>query len=233
MAKIGKRLKAIREGFDRTIGYKIDDAIAKVMKKSTAKFEESIDISIELGIDPKKTEQNVKGSVNLPHSNGKKFKIAVFAEGEDANDAKKAGADFVGSDDLIEKVKEGKVEFERVIATPEMMKKLSSIARILGPKGLMPNPKTGTVTKNILMTVDAMKKGMIEFKNDKFGSVKASIGRKSFESAKIKQNIESFLSQISKLKPQTRKGDLLRGVSISSTMGIGVKLDNAILKDYR
>jgi len=221
-----KRQKAIMEKIEELKVYSLTDAISLIQSFPKLKFNESIDISVNLGVDPKKSDQNVRGSSSLPHGIGKVSKVAVFAEGPEAADATKAGADIVGFEDLIEDVKKNKdLDADVVIATPESMKKLGSLGRILGPKNLMPNPKEGTVTKNVAEAVENAKKGQIRYKTDKGGIIHTTIGKVDFESTKLQENIFHLIEDLNKAKPSTAKGKYMKNITISSTMGPGIKVD--------
>ena len=225
MAKGKKRLKSLKEKVDRTKTYNVTEALSLVLDTSTAKFDESIEVSVKLGVDPKQSDQQVRGAVALPHGLGKEVRVLVFAKGPKEAEAKEAGADFVGADDLVEKIKEGWLDFDKVIATPDMMATVSKVAKILGPRGLMPNPKVGTVTMNVAQTVATEKKGKLAYRVEKAGIVHAVIGRKSMGQEKLKDNYVTFMSAISKAKPASSKGVYLRGISMSSTMGPGIFVD--------
>tara|TARA_X000000950_G_C13734176_1_gene585597 strand:+ start:54 stop:743 length:690 start_codon:yes stop_codon:yes gene_type:complete len=220
-----KKFKQIQENYNLNKTFLIEDAVEIVKKLSTSKFDESIDISVQLGIDAKKTDQLVRGVLSLPKGSEKKIRIAVFATGDDIELAKKAGADVVGGDDLIEEIKSGKIDFEKCISTPDMMPKVGALGQVLGPKGLMPNPKLGTVTKKIDDAIKNIKSGQIEFKTDKSGIVHASIGKSSFSVEDIVKNIKYFYQELSKTKPSTSKGIFLKKMYLNSTMGPGLKID--------
>ena len=220
-----KKFKQIQENYNLNKTFLIEDAVEIVKKLSTSKFDESIDISVQLGIDAKKTDQLVRGVLSLPKGSEKKIRIAVFATGDDIELAKKAGADVVGGEDLIEEIKSGKIDFEKCISTPDMMSKVGVLGQILGPKGLMPNPKLGTVTKKIDEAIKNIKSGQIEFKTDKSGIVHASIGKSSFSVEDIVKNIKYFYQELSKTKPSTSKGIFLKKMYLNSTMGPGLKID--------
>ena len=222
---ISKKIKKIQSEVDLTKSYKLTEALELSKKFSTSKFDESIDLSIVLGIDAKKTDQLVRGVLSLPKGVEKKIKIAVFASGDDVDKAKSAGADLVGSDELVEQVKSGKIDFDKCISTPEMMAKVGTLGQILGPKGLMPNPKLGTVTKNIVEAIKNIKSGQIEYKTDKSGIVHASIGKSSFKEEELMKNIKFFYQELNKAKPSTSKGVFVKRMFISSTMGPGLKVD--------
>lgn len=225
MAKLGKRLKAAKANVKSTTKYSIADAMKLVEDNSTAKFDESIEVAVNLGVDPKQSDQQVRGAVSLPHGLGKTVRVVVFAKGQKDKEATEAGADFVGADDLVEKIQGGWLDFDKAIATPDMMATVSKVAKVLGPRGLMPNPKVGTVTMNVAEAVSAEKKGKCSFRVEKAGIVHAAIGKKSMGADKLKDNFMSFMGAIMKAKPQTSKGIYLRGVSISSTMGPGITVD--------
>ena len=225
MAKKGKRYKEAAEKFDRTITYSVKDAVSTVVDNSKAKFDESVEVAVRLGVDPKQSDQQVRGAVSLPNGLGKEVKVVVFAKGPKEAEAKEAGADFVGADDLVDKIKGGWMDFDKAIATPDMMATVSKVAKILGPRGLMPNPKVGTVTMNVAQTVEAEKKGKLAFRVDKAGIVHASIGKKSMGAEKLQENYVALMSALMKAKPASSKGVYLKGISMSSTMGPGLKLD--------
>lgn len=225
MAKPGKRYKAASSKIDRNKVYSVAEAVKIVVDNSTAKFDESIEVAVRLGVDPKQSDQQVRGAVSLPNGLGKNVRVIVFAKGAKEAEAKNAGADFVGADDLVEKIKGGWMDFDKAIATPDMMATVSKVAKILGPRGLMPNPKVGTVTMNVGPAVEAEKKGKLDFRVDKAGIVHASIGKKSMGAEKLAQNYLALMGALMKAKPSSSKGIYLRGVAISSTMGPGLKLD--------
>ncbi len=228
--KLTKKRKKILEDFNISKIYEPLEAIKILKEKSYVKFNETIDISINLGIDSNKTDQNIKGVVNLPSGSGKTVKVAVIANDEKQNDAKINGADLVGSDDIIDTISKSKIEFDILIATPDMMPKLSKVAKILGPKGLMPNPKLGTVTNEISKSVKDAKSGQVKFKNDKSGIVHAGIGKIDFSENDLLENIKTFYSTIAKSKPDTVKGSFIKKVTIASTMGIGLIINQASLR---
>ena len=224
--RVSKRQKQINEKVESTKVYPILDALTLLKEIPNLKFNESIDISINLGVDPQKSDQNVRGSTSLPHGIGKQSKIAVFAEGADATAATEAGADVVGFEDLIEKVKKDKdIDADVIIATPECMKSLGQLGRILGPKNLMPNPKEGTVTKNVADAVSLAKKGQIRYKTDKGGIIHATIGKKDFEPKKLAENAIALIEDLKKAKPSSAKGKYMKNITISSTMGPGIRVD--------
>ncbi len=221
----GKKFKAVAKKVDSTKKYSFDDGIKLVVETAPAKFDESIDVAVRLGIDPKQSDQQVRGAIALPHGLGKNVRVVVFAKGPKENEAKAAGADYVGADDLVAKINEGWLDFDKCIATPDMMATVSKVAKVLGPRGLMPNPKVGTVTMNVGEAVSAEKKGKLDFRVDKAGIVHVSIGRKSMGADKLKDNFTTFMGAIVKAKPATSKGIYLRSLSVASTMGPGIKLD--------
>jgi large subunit ribosomal protein L1 len=223
----GKRLRKAYEGIDRDAFYGVGDAVKIIKSNATAKFDETIEISLNLGIDPRHADQNVRGVVQLPHGTGKSLRVAVFAKGDKAKIAKDAGADVVGAEDLAEKVTAGQIDFDRVIATPDMMALVGRLGKVLGPRGLMPNPKLGTVTNDVAEAVKATKGGQVEFRAEKSGLIHAGIGKASFSEAALADNVKAFVGAINRAKPTGAKGTFLKKVSLSSTMGPGVKLDVA------
>jgi large subunit ribosomal protein L1 len=225
MAKLTKRAKAIAEKVDRTKLYPVNDAIALIKETANAKFDESIDVAVQLGIDAKKSDQVVRGSVVLPSGTGKSVRVAVFAQGEKAEQAKAAGADIVGMDDLAEQVKAGNLDFDIVIASPDTMRIVGQLGQILGPRGLMPNPKVGTVTPDVATAVKNAKAGQVQYRADKAGIVHATIGRASFEVDALKSNLSTLIEALNRARPATAKGIYLRKLSVSSTMGAGLKID--------
>jgi large subunit ribosomal protein L1 len=229
MAKLSKRTQAIRKKVDTQKVYPAPDALKLVKECATAKFDESVDVSVQLGIDAKKSDQAVRGSVVLPAGSGKTKRVAVFAQGAKADEAKAAGADIVGFDDLAAKVKEGFMEFDVVIASPDAMRVVGGLGQILGPRGLMPNPKVGTVTPDVAQAVKNAKAGQVQFRADKAGIVHASIGRASFDVERLNTNLTALIDALNKSKPASAKGVFLRKVSVSSTMGIGVRVDAGTL----
>ncbi|HAY05525.1 MAG TPA: 50S ribosomal protein L1 [Hyphomonas sp.] len=224
MAK-GKRTRAIEQTIDRTKAYSIPEAVKLVKSNAKAKFDESIEIAVNLGVDPKYADQQVRSVVSLPAGTGKNIRVAVFAKDKKAEEAKAAGAEIVGADDLFEKVNGGFMDFDRVIATPDMMGLVGRLGKVLGPRGLMPNPKVGTVTPNVAQAVKDAKGGAIEFKVEKAGIVHAGIGKASFSEADIEKNVTAFLSALAKARPTGAKGTFIRKISLSSTMGGGVQID--------
>ncbi|QNA90716.1 50S ribosomal protein L1 [Massilia sp. Dwa41.01b] len=227
MAKISKRVKEMKAKVDRNKVYAFDNAVSIVKEFATAKFNESIDVAVQLGVDPKKSDQVVRGSVVLPAGTGKTVRVAVFASGDKAEAAKAAGADIVGMEDLAEMVKAGNMPFDVVIASPDTMRIVGTLGQILGPRGLMPNPKVGTVTPDVAGAVKNAKAGQVQYRTDKAGIVHATIGRKSFSDEQLKSNLSALIEALNKAKPATSKGVYLRKVAISSTMGAGVRVDHA------
>ena len=225
MPRIAKRRKALLSKVDTTKRYKLADAIKLVKDTANSKFDETVDIVMNLGVDPTQSDQNVRGMVAMPNGTGKSIKVAVFAKGDKADAAKKAGADFVGAEDLYEKINGGFTDFDRLIASPDMMGIVGKLGKVLGPKGLMPNPKLGTVTPNVADAVKAAKAGQVEFRLDKAAIVHAGVGKASFTEEQLAQNIKAFIDAVSKAKPQSVKGNYIKKIGLSSTMGLGVKLD--------
>jgi large subunit ribosomal protein L1 len=228
--KEGKRMKKLRTLVDAEKAYTLEEACELVAKTASTKFDETVDMAINLGVDPRKADQNVRGSVPLPHGLGKSVKVAVFAKGEKAQEALDAGADVVGAEDLVEKVKGGMLDFDSVIATPDMMVQVGKVGKLLGPRGLMPSPKVGTVTFDIASTVRSIKAGRAEYRVDKSSIVHTAIGKASFGGKKILENASAMLTALNKAKPSTSKGIYLQGVSISLAMGPGIKIDTASLR---
>ena len=229
MAKLSKRTQAIRKKVDTQKVYPAADALKLVKECATARFDESVDVSVQLGIDAKKSDQSVRGSVVLPAGSGKTKRVAVFAQGAKAEEAKAAGADIVGFDDLAARIKEGFMEFDVVIASPDAMRVVGGLGQILGPRGLMPNPKVGTVTPDVVQAVKNAKAGQVQFRADKAGIVHASIGRASFDVERLNTNLTALIDALNKSKPATAKGVFLRKIAVSSTMGIGVRVDAGTL----
>ncbi|HUC67051.1 MAG TPA: 50S ribosomal protein L1 [Stellaceae bacterium] len=225
MAHKGKRITKAVDGIDRNRFYPLAEAVKMVKSRATAKFDETIELSLNLNIDVRKAEQNLRGTVMLPHGTGKSLRVAVFARGPRAEEAKAAGADIVGAEDLAEKVQAGTIEFDRCIATPDMMALVGRLGRVLGPRGLMPNPKLGTVTANVSEAVKAAKGGQVEFRAEKAGIVQAGVGKASFTETAILENVQAFVGAISRAKPTGVKGTFIKKVSLSSTMGPGLKLE--------
>lgn len=229
MAKLTKRMKAIHEKVDIDKQYAIDEALALIKELSTVKFNESIDIAVRLGIDPKKSDQVVRGATVLPNGTGKDVRVAVFAEGDNAKAAEAAGADIVGMDDLAAQVKKGELNFDVVIASPDAMRVVGQLGQILGPRGLMPNPKVGTVTPDVATAVKNAKSGQVRYRADKAGIVHCSVGTVKFEVSDLKENIEGLIADLVKAKPTAAKGVYLKKISVSSTMGPGLTIDQASL----
>jgi len=227
MANLSKRTKKINELVDRSKTYELKAALDLVKKTATAKFDESVDIAVNLGIDAKKSDQVVRGSVVLPRGTGKSVRVAVFAQGANAEKAKAAGADVVGFDDLAEKIKGGFMDFDVVIATPDAMRVVGPLGQVLGPRGLMPNPKVGTVTANVEEAVKNARAGQVQYRADKAGIVQCTIGRASFPVDALQENLEALMAAINKAKPSATKGIYLKKISVSSTMGVGVRVDGA------
>ncbi len=225
MARKGKRIRQAADGIDRNQFYPLEAAVKMVKSRATAKFDETIEVSLNLNLDVRKAEQNLRGTVMLPHGTGKSLRVAVFAKGPRAEEAKAAGADIVGAEDLAEKVQAGQIDFDRCIATPDMMALVGRLGRVLGPRGLMPNPKLGTVTANVTEAVKAAKGGQVEFRAEKAGLVQAGVGKASFSEAAILENVKAFVGAITRAKPTGIKGTFIKKVSLSSTMGPGLKLE--------
>lgn len=225
MARISKKRKTQVAAVDATKRYTLTDAIKLVKSNAKSKFDETIDLVMTLGVDPKQSDQMVRGMVSMPNGTGKTIKIAVFARGDKAAEALKAGADFAGAEDLYEKINAGFTGFDRLIATPDMMGIVGKLGKVLGPKGLMPNPKLGTVTPNVVEAVKAAKAGQVEFRVDKAAIVHAGIGKASFTEEALKQNIKAFIDAVQKAKPASSKGNYIKKVGLSSTMGVGLKID--------
>lgn len=229
MAKLTKRMRVIREKVDVTKEYEINEAVALLKELATAKFTESVDVAVNLGIDARKSDQNVRGATVLPHGTGRDVRVAVFTQGANADAAKEAGADLVGMEDLAEQVKKGEMNFDVVVASPDAMRVVGQLGQILGPRGLMPNPKTGTVTPNVAEAVKNAKAGQVRYRNDKNGIIHTTIGKVDFDANQLQENLEALLIAIKKAKPSQAKGTYLKKVSISTTMGAGVALDQATL----
>jgi large subunit ribosomal protein L1 len=230
MAHKGKRLKAALATFDRNKVYPLADAVQLVKGNAKAKFDETVEIALNLGVDPRHADQMVRGTVNLPHGTGKTLRVAVFAKADKADEARAAGADIVGAEDLAERVQAGQIDFDRCIATPDMMPLVGRLGKVLGPRGLMPNPKVGTVTMDLTTAVAASKGGSVEFRVEKAGIVHAAVGKVSFSAEKLAENIKAFADSVAKAKPTGAKGTYIQRVAISSTMGPGVKIEpNTVL----
>src|SRR5215203_1695405 len=227
MAGIGKRTRAAREGIDRTKLYPLDQAVKMIKERAKAKFDETIEVAMNLGVDPRHADQMVRGVCTLPNGSGRTVRVGVFARGAKADEARAAGADVVGAEDLVEKVQGGTIEFDRCIATTDMMPLVGRLGKVLGPRGLMPNPKVGTVTMDVKGAVKGAKGGSVEFRVEKAGIVHAGIGKASFDEGKLVENIKAFADAVSKAKPTGAKGTYIQRVAVSSTMGPGVKVDPA------
>ena len=225
MANKSKRTRAAREAFDGKMNLSVDDAVALIKANATAKFDETVEIAMNLGVDPRHADQMVRGKVTLRNGTGKDVRVAVFARGPKADEAKEAGADIVGAEDLMETVQGGKIDFDRCIATPDMMPIVGRLGKILGPRNLMPNPKVGTVTMDVKAAVEAAKGGEVQFKAEKAGVVHAGIGKASFDAAKLAENVKAFVGAVNRAKPSGAKGTYLKKISLSSTMGPGVTID--------
>ena len=229
MAKLTKRMRNIREKVEVTKQYEITEAVALLKELATAKFVESVDVAVNLGIDARKSDQNVRGVTVLPHGTGRSVRVAVFAQGANAEAAKEAGAELVGMDDLAAKVKAGEMDFDVVIASPDAMRVVGQLGQILGPRGLMPNPKVGTVTPNVAEAVKNAKAGQVRYRNDKNGIIHTTIGKVDFNETQLKENLEALLVALKKAKPSAAKGVYIKKVSLSTTMGAGVAIDQASL----
>ena len=227
MAKLSKKQKAQGPSVDREKHYGVDEAISLVKANATSKFDETVEIALNLGVDPRHADQMVRGVVSLPKGTGKDVRVAVFARGDKAEEAKKAGAEVVGAEDLMEQIQGGKIDFERVIATPDMMGIVGRLGKVLGPKGLMPNPKLGTVTPNVAEAVKAAKSGQVEFRTEKAGIIHGRIGKASFSEDDLKANFDAFMDAIIKARPSGAKGKFVKKIAVSSSMGPGVKVDVA------
>jgi len=225
MSKHGKRIRTARDAVERTKLYKLDEAVKLVKSNASVKFDETVEIAINLGVDPKHADQMVRGVVNLPNGTGRTLRVGVFARGAKADEARAAGADVVGAEDLVATVQAGTIEFDRCIATPDMMPLVGRLGKVLGPRGLMPNPKVGTVTMDVTAAVKASKGGAVEFRVEKAGIVQGSVGKASFDAAKLAENVLAFVEAVNKAKPTGAKGSYMQRAALSSTMGPGVKLD--------
>ena len=225
MSTAGKKYKEAKNKIDRHKRYTLEEALQLLPETSYVRFDEGIDVAIRLGVDPKKPDQMVRGTVILPHGTGKEVKVLVFAQGEKEKEAREAGSDFVGGEELVDKISQGWLEFDKAIATPDMMKVVSKLGKILGPRGLMPNPKVGTVTFEVGKAVQDIKSGKVEFKIDKAGNLHVSVGKVSFGQEKLRENIITLLDSVIKAKPASSKGTYVKGLAISTTMGPGIKVD--------
>ncbi len=230
MAKLSKKKRLIAEKVDVDKAYPIDEAVSLLSELAKSKFKESFDVSVNLGVDPRKSDQAVRGATTLPHGTGKTVRVAVFAQGENADKAIAAGADLVGLEDLGDKVKAGELDFDVVIATPDAMRVVGQLGRVLGPRGLMPNPKTGTVTPDVETAVKNAKAGQVQFRTDKAGIIHGSVGQVGFDGAKIKENLEALIDDLKKAKPASAKGIYLKKITLSTTMGPGLAIDQASLE---
>jgi large subunit ribosomal protein L1 len=229
MAKVAKRVAKSREGLDRNKAYALNEAIKLLKERSAVKFDETVEVSLNLGVDPRHADQMVRGVVNLPNGTGRTVRVAVFAKGAKADEAKAAGADIVGAEDLVEIVQKGTIDFDRCIATPDMMPLVGRLGKVLGPRGMMPNPKVGTVTVDVAAAVKASKGGAVEFRVEKAGIVHAGVGKVSFDVAALEENVRALADAVNKAKPTGAKGVYMKKMSVSSTMGPGLKVDLASL----
>lgn len=229
MAKLSKRIKGFLESIDQSKAYNMQEAFKIIKENSKVKFNESVDVSINLGIDAKKSDQNVRGSLVLPNGTGKSVKVAVFCEGDDAKAAKENGADVIGMEDLAENIKKGEINFDILIATPDTMKMVGPLGQILGPKGLMPNPKTGTVSKDVAKAVKNAKSGQVQYRTDKAGIIHCSIGKVDFSEQMLEENLSSLIAELNRVKPASAKGKYLKKISVSSSMGLSLNLDQGLL----
>lgn len=233
MAKLTKRARLIREKVEATKNYEINEAVALLKELATAKFTESVDVAVNLGIDPRKSDQNVRGATVLPHGTGRDIRVAVFTQGANAEAATEAGAELVGMDELAAQVKAGEMNFDVVIASPDAMRVVGQLGQILGPRGLMPNPKTGTVTPNVAEAVKNAKAGQVRYRTDKNGIIHSTIGKVDFEPAQLKENLEALVAALVKAKPSAAKGVYLKKISLSTTMGAGVAIDQSTLAQLK
>jgi large subunit ribosomal protein L1 len=225
MAKVGKRLRNAREGIDFKTLHGLTEAVETVKKNATAKFDETVEISMNLGVDPRHADQMVRGVVSLPNGTGRSVRVAVFAKDDKAEEARAAGAEIVGAEDLVEQIQNGEMDFDRVIATPDMMPLVGRLGKQLGPRGLMPNPKVGTVTPNIKKAVEDAKGGAVQFRVEKNGIVHAGVGKASFDATKLEENVRAFVDAVNKAKPSGAKGTYIKRIALTSTMGPGIKID--------
>ena len=229
MARVSKRVAKSREGIDRNKAYGLAEALKLLKDRSSVKFDETVEVAMNLGVDPRHADQMVRGVVNLPNGTGRTVRVAVFARGDKADEARAAGADVVGAEDLVETVQKGVIEFDRCIATPDLMPLVGRLGKVLGPRGMMPNPKVGTVTADVAAAVKASKGGAVEFRVEKAGIVHAGVGKVSFDTAALEENVRAFADAVTRAKPAGAKGNYIRKVSVTSTMGPGLKLDLASL----
>ncbi|MCT4535719.1 50S ribosomal protein L1 [Halodesulfovibrio sp.] len=232
MPKHGKKYRKAAEGLELTARFAVEEAMAKVVDSAFAKFDETVDVAINLGVDPKYSDQMVRGACSLPHGLGKDVRVAVFCKGEKQAEAREAGAEIVGAEDLVEEVKAGNLNFDKAVATPDVMALVGQIGRVLGPRGLMPNAKTGTVTFDVASAVKEMKAGRVEFKVDKAGVLHAPIGKVSFGAEKLMDNLKTVLENVNRLKPSSAKGAYMKAMSLSSTMGPGYKVDTSLIRKF-
>jgi large subunit ribosomal protein L1 len=224
MAKQGKKMKAAYQKDDRNVKYELKEALTMAKDASYAKFDESLDVAVNLGVDPRKADQNIRGSVVLPKGTGKKFRVLVFAKGEKETEAKEAGAEFVGGEDMVKKIQGGWLDFDRVVSTPDMMGQVGKLGKILGPRGMMPNPKTGTVTFDVKKAIEEIQAGKVDFRVDKGGIVHTTLGKVAFSVEDLIENYHTLIGTLVKMKPASSKGHYVQGISISSTMGAGVRV---------
>ncbi len=224
MARVSKRYKEVREGLDQNIEYSLEEALKQVKARAKAKFDETVEVTMNLGVDPRHADQMVRGVVSLPHGTGKTVRVAVFARGDKAEEAKKAGAELVGAEDLMEAIMKGEMNFDRCIATPDMMAVVGRLGKILGPRGLMPNPKLGTVTPNVVAAIEAVKGGQVEYRVEKAGIIHAGVGKVSFDEAAIAENARTLIDAVFKARPSTTKGAYVKGITVSSTMGPSLRI---------
>lgn len=230
MARLGKRMRTVNEKVDRTKVYPIEEAVALLNDLAKTGFAESIDVAVNLAVDPRKSEQSVRGATTLPHGSGKEVRVAVFAQGDNADKAQAAGADVVGLDDLAERINGGELDFDVVIASPDAMRVVGSLGRVLGPRGLMPNPKTGTVTSDVETAVKNAKSGQVQFRADRGGIVHGRVGTVGFEPTQVKENIEALIGDLRRARPASSKGHYLKKITLSTTMGPGLRIDEASLE---
>ncbi|MEL6290768.1 MAG: 50S ribosomal protein L1 [Pseudomonadota bacterium] len=229
MSKVGKRAKAVREKVDRNKAYSLDEAVSLIKETSTAKFDETVEVAMNLGVDPKYADQMVRGVCNLPNGSGRQVRVAVFARGDKAEEAKTAGADVVGAEELVEQVQGGSINFDRCIATPDMMALVGRLGKILGPRGLMPNPRVGTVTMDVSTAVQGAKGGSVEFRAEKAGIVHAGVGKASFSAKQLAENIQAFVDAVGRARPSGAKGTYIKKVAVKATQGPGIRVDQASL----